>query len=230
MINIKDNLKTIIQEYMKKINDVSLNLLEGLNIKTKADFWKYRQQNYGIEYEANGIKYVLHGRGCWAFDEEMYLDWDFGYGSRWCGVDPWLLARTLERNKCDYIEYYDGNLIKEECEQAVLDGDMYKKYDLYYFIIPISETFEPDFPKEFDTLIIEHFDLKWEVARNKLIDRFIRKSRRVYQQIGNNHDTYTLRFILDNNEVYSIPFDDIGYPEKATSIMFHEILVNLDKE
>lgn len=227
---MEDKIKSIMKEYIEKVNHVCHNLLESLNLKTKWDFYEYRSIQRKMEFEANGIKYVLHGRGCWAFNEKFYLDWDFGYGSRWCGIDPWLLARTLERNKSNHIEYYDGNLIKKECEQAVLEGEMYQKYDMYYFTIPISETFEPDFPKEFDTLIVEHFDSQWRIPRNKLVDRFIRKSKRVYQQIGNNHDTYILKFTLDGKEKFSIPFDDIGYPEKAVRIMFHEILNNIGKE
>lgn len=226
---MENELKMIIKEYIDNVNNVCSKLLEGLKLNTKHDFWNYRGKDCKTEYEINGIKYILHGRGCIATNHELFIDWDFGYGSRWCGVNPWLLAGTLERNRDKHMEYYDSKLIEEECEQAVLDGEMYKKYDLYYFVIPLSETFEPDFPKEFDTLIVEQYNSKWIIQRNKVVDRFIRKSRKIYNQIGKSSNLYTLRFMLDKKEIYSIPYDDVGYPENAVKIMC-DILKNSKKE
>lgn len=62
--------------------------------------------------------------------------------------------------------------------------------------------------KEFDTLVVEHHGLKWSIPRNKSIDRFIRKSKRVYNQIDKNQDKYLLLFMFEGREIYSIPFDD----------------------
>lgn len=226
---MEEKLRIIINEYIESVNDVCIHLLKGLSLKSKEEFWKYKETHWGTEFEVNGIKYILHGKGCIATNDEMFIDWDFGYGSRWCGINPWILASMLEHNKDAHVEYYDSKRIKDECEQAVSNGEMYKKYDLYYFSIPISETFEPSFPKEFDTLIIEHFDSKWIIPRNKVIDRFIRKSRRVYNHIEESLNKYTLRFILEGEEIYSIPYDDIGYPKNAVRIM-SDILINVRKE
>lgn len=226
---MNNELKFIMEEYMECVDGVCINLIKGLNLRTKWDFFEYMSTHHKMEFEINGISYRFHGKGCRAFNKEMFIDWDFGYRSRWCGIDPWLLARTLEYNKSKHIKYYDGKIIKEECELAVLDGKMFKKCNMYYFVIPITDTFEPDFPKEFDTLIIEHFNSKWMIPRNKVIDRFIRKSRRVYNHIEKSLNKYTLRFILEGKEIYSIPYDDIGYPENAVRIM-NDILINLSKE
>ena len=65
------------------------------------------------------------------------------------------------------------------------------KHNLYYFTIPVSETFEPQFPKEFDTLIVEHFEDRWVIPRNRMVERFLRKSRRVYREIGSSLNKYT---------------------------------------
>lgn len=35
--------------------------------------------------------------------------------------------------------------------------------------------------------------------------------------------------MLDGKEVYSIPYDDLGYPENAVSIMSDDIIRNLKK-
>lgn len=39
-----------------------------------------------------------------------------------------------------------------------------------------------------------------------------------------------LKFLLDEKEVYAIPYDDISYPENAIKIMSDEIIRNLSKE
>lgn len=104
---------------------------------------------------------------------------------------------------------------------------MFKKYDQYYFELTENETFKPKFPIEYDTLIVEYFNLSWLIPRNKVIDRFIRKSTRVYNQIDKNEDKYILKFLLNGREVYTIPYNDISYPENAVKIMSDEIIKNL---
>ena len=74
---------------------------------------------------------------------------------------------------------------------------------------------------------MEHLGSSCTIPRNKIIDRFIRKSRRVYNQIDKNKNRYILKFILEGKEIYSISYDDIGYPEKAIEIMSDDILHNL---
>lgn len=159
-----------------------------------------------------------------AHNEKMFIDWDFGHRSRWCGIDSWKVARTLQENKSGHTEYYDGSLIKSSCDLLVENGILFEKSGLYYFAIPKKETFEPKFPEKYDTLIVEYFDSKWSVSRNKVIDRFIRKSRWVYDRIDQERDKYMLRFLLKGEEIYAIPYTDTGYPESAVKIMSDEIL------
>lgn len=106
---------------------------------------------------------------------------------------------------------------------------MFKQYDQYYFELPADESFKPDFPTEYDTLIVEYFNLSWSIPRNKIIDRFIRKSTRVHDQINKDEDKYMLKFILGGKEIYAIPYNDISYPENAVKIMSDEIIKNLSK-
>ena len=133
------------------------------------------------------------------------------------------------RRKGLFCIYYDGNLIKKICEQAVTDGIMFKQYEQYYFVISQSETFEPQFPKEFDTLVVTHRGSTWSLPRNEVIDKFIRESSWVYNKIDENEDKYVLSFWLKEKEIYSISYDDIGYPEGAIKIMSDDILHNLLK-
>jgi len=211
-------------EYIMNVSMVCSKLLKGLNLKNKFDFYEYRRIHDLTEFKVNEIKYQLHGKGCIAYSDEMYINWNFGYRSRWCGIDPWLLAITLKENKSPHIDFFDGHLVNQICERAVLENVMFKKDTLYYFTIPVQDTFRPKFPKHFDTLIINHFNEQWIIPRNKVVDRFIRKSTWIYNAINNSPNPYTLKFILNGNEVFSMPYDDIGYPANAIKIM-DEILI-----
>lgn len=228
-------LQIVLKEYIRAVEDVcnilvrSINSSENLDLKNKCDFFVYRSSCKKMEFEAGGLSYKMHGKGCVAFNEEMFIDWDFGYRSRWCGINPWKVSMTLKRNNSPYVKYYDGNLIQTVCEQFVKKGIMFKAYDQYYFEMTADETFKPEFPTEYDTLIVEYFDLNWSIPRNKVIDRFIRKSIRVNNQIHKNEDKYMLKFLLDGKEIYTIPYNDISYPENAVKIMSDEIIKNLSK-
>ncbi|WP_152965933.1 hypothetical protein [Pseudobacteroides cellulosolvens] len=127
-------------------------------------------------------------------------------------------------------------MIKKQFDQAVISGEMLEKHYLYFFTVPATETFAPDFPKEFDTLIIDDYNSQWIIKRNKMVDRFIRKSRRVWKRIGESTDVYMLSFFLNDKKVFSIPYEHVGYPIKAVTIMEalmrenEEVLKNINKE
>ena len=178
-----------------------------------------------MEFEVNGLAYQLHGIGCMVHNDNYFIDWDFGTKSRWCGIDPWKAALTLQKNNSIYATIFNHTMIENACEQWVKEGVMFKHNVQYYFTIPEEETFIPKFPKEYDTLVIENPNFKQSVPRNKLIDRFIRKSHRVYSKIDTCPDVYVLKFLLNGKEVYTILYSDIGYPESAVRIMRNEILI-----
>lgn len=233
---MKNEFKIAMEEYVKSVERVCNNLLKELNysenlyLKNKMDFFKYRAQSGKMHFKINDVNYKLHGIGCVAYNKNFFIDWDFGYRSRWCGIVPWKVAITFRKSKSDYIQYYDGSLIKDECERAVLAGAMFKKYGQYYFCVPDNETFKPKFPQNFDTLLIKYFDREWLMPKNKIIDRFIRKSTKIYNQISESEDKYILKFLLKGEEVYSIAYNDICYPENAVKIMSDVILQNLLKK
>lgn len=232
---MKGQLRTVLKEYVMDVEAVcnilvkSINKSENIKIKNKYDFFAYRSNCKKMEFEAEGFSYRLHGKGCVAFNDTKFIDWDFGYRSRWCGINPWKFSMTLRKSSSPHIEYYDGNLIRTECERLVEKNIMYKHNDQYYFEITANETFKPEFPTEYDTLVIEYCDSSWSLQRNKVIDRFIRKSTRVYNEINTNEDKYILRFLLDKKELCAIPYNDISYPENAVKIMSDEIIKNLPK-
>ena len=232
---MEEKLQIVLKEYIRDVEDVcdilvrNINDSENLNLKNKYDFFMYRSSCKKMEFEAGGISYRLHGKGCVAFNEEMFIDWDFGYRSRWCGINPWKVSMTLKKSSSPHIEYYDGNIIQTVCEQFVQKGIMFKQCNQYYFEMKAEETYKPEFPIEYDTLVVEYCNLTWSIPRNKIIDRFIRKSTRIHNQISKNEDKYILKFLLCGEEIYTIPYNDISYPESAVKIMSDEIIKNLLK-
>ncbi len=228
-------LETIMKTYLDSVRMVchklmtSLNASENLNLRTKYDLLNYRIMRCKAEYDIGEVKYVFHGSGCYAYDGHTILEWDFGYGSRWCGIDPWKLAFTLEKNKDSHIEYYDGNTILRLCEEAVRAEDMELKYGQYYFALPDSEKLEVEFPANYDAVVIKYFGEKWRIARNSLTDRFIRKSTSVYKQSHASEDVYTLEFWMGDEMVYSIFYNDVCYPPKAILIM-KQLLAEMRKQ
>ena len=155
-------IKNIINDYINKVNEACINLINGINmqekvdIRTKYQFLEHRIKTRKMEYNVNGVIYKLHGKGCFAFSENGFLNWDFGYRSRWCGIDPFKIGMTLRENKSDYINLYDGEILKTACDQAVKYGEMFVNDNMYYFIPPSNELFAPEFPTEYDALTIEN--------------------------------------------------------------------------
>lgn len=130
---MEERLQFILKEYIKNVDDVCNSLME---------------------FEADGMSYKLHGKGCMAYSAERFIDWDFGYRSRWCGINPWKVSFTLQRNNSPHVEYYDGTLLQTTCEQAINKGVMFKQDNQYYFEMTADEIYKPEFPTEFDTLVI----------------------------------------------------------------------------
>jgi len=99
------------------------------------------------------------------------------------------------------MEFYDGNYIKKICIDTGLKGEMFEKYNQYYFVLQNDDTFKPDFSRD-DTLIIEYSDFKWSIQRNKTIDRSIRKSSQIHNGIIGNINNYVLKFTYEGKEIY----------------------------
>ena len=110
---MEEKLQNILKEYIRDVENVcnillkSINNSENLSLKNKYDFFMYRASCKKMEFEAEGISYRLHGKGCMAFNKEMFINWDFGYRSRWCGIDPCKVSMTLKESNSPHTEYFD---------------------------------------------------------------------------------------------------------------------------
>lgn len=230
---MEEKLQTILQNYIEKIELLCERLLEEINftehldLKTKYDFFLYRATCRKMEFQVNGVKYRLHGIGCTAYNDDFFIDWDFGYRSRWYGIDPWKVALTLKMSKDINTEFYDGDLVKSRCDLLVEKDILFQHKNQYYFKIQKQEVFVPQFPENYDTLIIEWSGQRWEIPRKKEIDKFIRKSIWVYDKIDEDKNKCMLRFLLQGKELYQIPYSDTAYPESAVKIMSDVVLRNL---
>ena len=227
-------MDSVVREYIEKYLDMvdlaCTQLLTYFKCNCKADLLEYKASHNIWEVEINGISYQFHGSGCLATGERFWVNWDFGGGeARWCGVDPFFVAETIQKNGFLYAEQYNGKAIKELCEEAVQAGEMIKLGKCYYFMVPKEERITPEFPEEYDTLFIEQFGEKWQLKRCKLLDRFIRKANWVHSRVFENPYNYKLSFYLEGREVYSFPYNSSAYPPSATSIMSNEIIAHLKK-
>lgn len=223
--------KQIIDDYIDQVTILCTNLLDTLKLQDKTQLieYLYMGKHRVWELNVNDVNYKFHGAGCDAYYEGKFIQWDFGRRSHWCGIDPWFISTTLKANCCKFSQFYDGNFVKCKCEEAVKNGEMYLWNGKYYYTIPLNETFKPHFPKEFDSVVIEYFDKRWQLKKNKEIERFIRKSTYVYQNIEKNPYKYVLKFMQGDDIIYTIPYDDVSYPENAVIIMSDNIIRNLEK-
>ena len=92
------------------------------------------------------------------------------------------------------------------------------------------DTFRPQFPNDFDSVIIEYFDNRLFIKSNKELNRFIRKSTYIYNIINDIPDKYIINFLKDGTIIYTVAYNDICYPENAVIIMSDGIIRNLEKD
>lgn len=130
---VEFELEQLVKEYISDVNRACDIMLSSLKLGSKEDLIKYRQNHSSGEFYLNGNnEYTFHGRGCRFSNNDLCIDWDFGYGDNWCGIEPWKLACYIKDNKI-INEPYDGAKIKEIFDELIIKGKMIKKYDLYYF-------------------------------------------------------------------------------------------------
>ena len=134
-LNMDKNLIAISNEYISEVTKICLLMLKSFNLTSKEDMIKYRVNKPIGNFYLNGEnRYQFHGRGCKFSNNEINIDWDFGFDDHWCGLNPWLLADYINTTNKSIIENCTGDKIKVEFEEAIKNGEMMKKYDLYYFI------------------------------------------------------------------------------------------------
>lgn len=218
-----------VSEYYQIVHKACMDFISYIQdenpsgISCKSELLTYVNRNKNTEryvYAVGDKQFVFHGSGCSVLiDEKPYIEWDFGVGSFWCGVEPYKMAHTLQN--CGYGDkrYYDQEIIKEECEENVRSSLMYKSAGQYYFNLIKLETIEYKFPEDYDFVIIQSRSGQKRIPRSKALDRFIRKSTVVYKYIDRLEENSILIFVDNGEEKGRFLYNADAYPKAAVSIM-----------
>lgn len=204
---------------------------EQIAILSKYHLFKYFRNSGKYEFHIGDSIYYRHGNGMMVVrNDTVVIDWDFGYRSWWCGIDPFFMAETLKHALFEATAYYDGNYIKDKCRYYMSKNLLYFYNGQYYIDLVKCSSMKITFPEEYDTLVVEYKGAVRSFSRCKIIDRFIRKSRMIYAGIAELKNNCTLIFFNNNVEEARILYNDIAYPKSAVKIMNEQILAGWIKD
>lgn len=219
------------KEYYSIVEDNCKRLIGAIErdkeqlIVNKFDLFDFLHKDAGNELWVDNYRYYFHGSGCTVTQNNIIIaDWDFGFRSWWCGIDPFKMAKTLKQNLSKYQKYYESSFIKEKCEQYLAKEEIFLYKGQYYIDLIKLNSVQSNLPLEFDYLIIDYKGVKKRYNRNKSIDKFVRKSNRIYTYIDKLENNYILYFYKDNCEIAHTFYNDIAYPDSAVKIMNGEII------
>ena len=129
---LQESIITLSKKYISCVDDIYTLMLKVFGLNSKDDMILFRGKNgQGNFYLEGDNHYTFHGRGCWFCNDKIKIDWDFGYGHRWCGLDPWKMYNYLVDNNIEN-PFDNGHQVKELFTQLVAEGKMEIKYGLYY--------------------------------------------------------------------------------------------------
>lgn len=208
--------------------DLLINYIEKeqqIKILNKYDLYDYLHRSHKVEFIIADRKYYFHGTGCTVYvNDILFIDWDFGCRSWWCGVQPFKMSKTLKGAGYEEVDYYDGNFIKQKCERYLLEDLLYYYKGQYYINLLKIRCRKIEFPADYDKMIVEYKGITRTFLKCKSIDKFIRKSNVIYEGIFELKNNYILIFYKKDIEVARIPYNDIAYPDSAIKIMNEEII------
>ena len=219
---------TVYKKYYDIIEKTCQELMEygandGREIIDKYNLYEYIRGKDKII--AGDKEYIFHGAGCTVFENgELVADWDFGYRSWWCGIEPYKLARTLKNTEYANTVFCNGDKIKEICEEKIEEGLFYKYKNQYYINLLKLGTKANDIPKEYDVMKASFGGKKREFLKSEAIDRFLEKASVVYKEVENLKNNYVLEFYYKGRLNAQLLYNNIAYYDKAVEIMDKEIL------
>ncbi len=215
-----DIVKDLCERLISHITDQ-----ENIEVQNKRALYRFLHESHCTEYRIDDERFTFHGSGCsYYISNDKKADWDFGYRSLWCGIDPYKMSMTLRSNDYHDTNYHDAQYIKSKCEYYCSTGKLKLYKDQYYIDFLQKETMRIPFPEEFDRLEIDDGITQNVFERSKIIDRFLRKSNRVYKHIESLPGNINLAFYNKGVKIADIPYNDIAYPDSAVDIMSHQIL------
>ncbi len=213
----------LVYEAIEKVIDY-LNRTEGIRLIDKGDLLAFIRENHISEVLVNETKYFFHGSGCTVYqNNQPIVLWDFGWGNWPCGIDPYKMAVTLKGNNYLDVDYHDFQNIKKLCRLFLEEGLLTSTGAQYYLdLIALNKT-KTVFPVDFDRMLIEYEGAVVSIERNKIVDRFLRKSPYIYAGIDGLKGNRILVFLKGEKEIARVPYNDIAYPKEAVQIMRGEL-------
>ncbi|SCW83746.1 hypothetical protein SAMN04487970_106224 [Paenibacillus tianmuensis] len=131
---MNEELEILLKQYINDVNAVCALMLNGLGLSSKEELRTFRAKCPSGEFYLDGMNYyTFHGRGCRFSNKDIEIDWDFGFGDKWCGINPMLFYSYIRDNNKSTVPYRAITIINE-CEDMEQKGKMIKKYDLYYLL------------------------------------------------------------------------------------------------
>lgn len=220
--------------YLKNVESECKKLMDfckteyQVSLLDKQDLLQFISINRIIEIKNEIGIFKFHGSGCSLYySNGSKLQWDFGYGNWWCGIDVFFVYSFLKHYR--ELEYSIDD-IKEFCENSVRSGRFVVHGFKYYVLLYKISGMTIDIPKDYDNILISYKGEMKSVNRSTLTNRFVRKAICCYSEIRNLDNNYELFFYKGDKLIYSMYYNEMAFPEKAVDIMSKQILSSLFKK
>jgi len=132
---MEKSLVELFREYIEAVNAIKPIMFQDFQVQSKEELIEKRLPYTKGDFKIlGGNEYNFHGRGCRLSNKDFMIDWDFGRGELWCGINPGLFCYYLETEygkKCSASLHEE---VEDKLKRLVDDGIMIKYEGLYYFI------------------------------------------------------------------------------------------------
>lgn len=131
---MQKELTQIVNEYIRSVELVCMNILRAFHLKNKQELMEYRFDRQVGEFLLNDEeqKFYFHGLGCVYKNSHLIINWEFGEGDTWCGISPSNIYSYIVDNQIESGYVYDVTDIEKEFEQSVQNGEWIERWGLYY--------------------------------------------------------------------------------------------------
>ena len=129
-------LKQLINDYLSDVKMGASLIEKQLGEENNIKDWNNYIPRSGTLSDT--INYQFHGIGCLFEFEDYDVDFDFGENWRIDGFDLWRLSLYVEERPSKYLKYNDKSKLKQDFEQAIEQGVIYKSksvHDNLYYLV-----------------------------------------------------------------------------------------------
>lgn len=198
-----------------------LNANSDYEIKCTQELLEFLSTNNLQSIQVENQVYYRHGNGMVVVENGIeMIDWDFGVKDWLCGIDPFFMATTLKASQFQFIEFYDAIYIKEQCEYYLNNKIFYKVSNQYYLNLLAFGIKKQVFPENYDQFgVFKNNTLIILLNRSKGTDKFLRKSKEVFNRIDDLEDNYVIVLYANEIELVRFSYNSLAYHDDAIKIM-----------